>query len=330
MKQILKVFDYIFILRPVYLYPVWMIFLAGYYLQADYAAAAVQEGANGVAAGNGGFLIVGVALTCLMAAVFVLNQVMERNAAGGQDALSLIAPDKLTPKVAFVEASALSVVALILAFVFSVPVGVLAFLLLLVAGILYNFSPFNWKDKPVLAFSTAGFSALLIFLTGWLVGGNLSQQAALASLPYILTIVALSIYAAIPLGDSDSPQGHESGVATGKETTALYFGLALEIVTLVLAFILHDELIFYPTLFSLPFLVWAVVTMDRVEMARALKYPIFLLCLSLSFKWTLINGNYALFFVLLGIYLFSKVYYRLRFGINYPSLSSVPIRAYSK
>jgi len=322
MKQLLRPLDYLFVLKPVLLYPVWTLFLAGYYVQAKTVVAAESVATNGAAHDLAGpnVLLVGVAVTLLMGAIFVLNQVMERNKITSRSKVILIAPEHLTPKVAFIEASVLLTASLILGFVSSVFIGLLLLAILVLAGVLYNFHPFNLKDRPIFAFLTTGFVSFLIFSLGWLVAGGFTNQLWLFSVPYVLMILAIYVYASIE--ENEPVPEMKNARLSERAKMALYTGLVLEVTALVIAYFLKDEFVFYPLLFSLPFFIWAIMRLTPQELGRAVNYPIFLLALTLSFKQVLAHSGYSLFFILLGVYFLSKLYYRFQFDINFPNLAS--------
>ncbi len=139
------------------------------------------------------------------------------------------------------------------------------------------------------------------------------------SIPYICISVAAYLIGTLP----DERKGEKKAVAFGAEfgvRTTVYTALFFDIVAIVVAYLLRDELIFYPAFFSLPFFVWAAISLNMHDVVRAMKYPIFIFALTVCFKWEIAYGNYALFFVIAGLYVVSKIYYRLQFGVNYPSL----------
>jgi len=322
MKQLLKLLDYLFVLKPVLLYPVWTLFIAGYYVQAKVVVAAENVATNGTATDPSGpnVLLVGAAVTLLMGAIFVINQVMERNKLESRSRMVLIAPDHLTPKVAFIEAALLLAASLVIGFISGPLIGVLLLVILVLAGILYNFHPFSLKDRPVSAFLTTGLVSFLIFALGWLVAGAPTTQLGLFSIPYVFMILAVYVYASI---EEEKPgPGQKKSTLSERAKIALYTGLVLEITALVIAFVLKDEFVFYPLLFSLPFFIWAIMRLTPQDLGRAINYPVFLLALTLSFKQGLAHSGYSFFLILLAVYFLSKLYYRLRFGINFPNLAS--------
>lgn len=321
MKKLLKPFDYIFVLQPVLFFPVWAVFLAGFYIQNKLFGA--EHATNGTAAHlQYQYVWVGLALTGLMGAIFILYQVMERDAGNSGNPVRLIASGLLTPKAAFIEAVVLLVVVMIAGFVLAPKIAALFFMLVLVAGVLYNFSPFKLKDRPVQALLVNGLVALLIFTSGWVVNGVLSVDVLIHAIPYVCAAMALFVYTSLRPVESDGGAGAARTFAEkyGMAVTA-YAGLLLNVAAFTSGFLLADELIFYPAFFSLPVFVWALVKLKPEEFTRAAGYMILLLAISVSFKWHVVNGNNTLFWVLLGLYIVSRAYYRLRFGIRYPSLA---------
>ncbi|RMF58523.1 MAG: hypothetical protein D6743_17580 [Calditrichaeota bacterium] len=324
MKRILKLFDYIFVLRPTLFFPVWTVFLAGFYTESKVDAAVVADAAatNGHLSPQPDFIWVGTFLTLLMGAVFILNQIMDRHTDDKNRKLFLIAQGHLTPKAAFIESVILIAAALGFAFVFSVQMGTLFLAILLLTGYLYSFSPFSFKDRPLLGLLANALGALLIFAAGWLVYGRPAETVLLHSVPYVCAVA--SVYLCTTLLDVQGDAASQKitfGVKYGMKTT-IYVALLLETISMVSAYFLNDEIIFYPAFFSFPFFVWAGFRLRLKDVMRAIKYPILLLAFTVGIKWSLIYGRYDFFLLLLGVYAASKLYYKLRFGINYPNLST--------
>ncbi len=331
MKKLLHLFDYVFVLRPTLFLPVWTIFFAGFFVQNKFSLAATNDAVtalNGSTTGLPSFVTVAFALTLLMGAVFILNQIMDRRSDSKNQKLFLVAQGHITPKAAFVEAVTLIVLGLGLGFAFSPGgglernVGVQFLAILLVTGVLYSFKPFSWKDRPVLGLVANALGALLIFATGWVVAGPPNSEMLLHAVPYLLSVAAVYLYTTLPDREGDQ--------ATDKVTFSVKYGFNATIVAgfvcvlaaATVALVLRDEIVFYPAFFSLPFFLWVLVKKRMEDVFRAIKYPILILAVTISIKFKLELNTWAFFYVLLGVYLVSKVYYKLRFNINYPSLSA--------
>lgn len=318
MKRLLKQLDYIFVLRPTLFFPVWTVFLAGFFVQQKFGVAATHATNHSTshATLNSNALWIGVALTLLMGAVFVLNQIRDRFTDHQNRKLFLIAHGHLSPKAAFIESLILIAASFVLAFLFSSAVMDLLFLVIFViTGLLYSFKPFSWKDKPIMGMVTNIAGAFLIFAVGWTLKGTLSLEMLLHAVPYASAVAAVYLYTTLP--DIEGDQSSEKmtfAVKYGTKAT-VYAGLAFEIFSLVTAYILDDPVIFYPAFFSLPFFIWAALKLDMKDVLRAVKYPILFLALAVCV-------DVPKFFILLvAVYFLSKLYYRFRFGINYPVLN---------
>jgi 4-hydroxybenzoate polyprenyltransferase len=317
MKRLLKPFDYIFVLRPTLFFPVWTVFLAGFFVQQKFGVAATNSTINDTTVNYQGkdFLIVGLLLTLLMGAVFIVNQIRDRDTDHQNKKLFLIAHGHLTPKAAFIEAAVLITLSIAFAFKFSLMVGILFLVIFLVTGILYSFKPFSWKDKPISGLITNIIGAILIFGAGWIIYGSVTRDMLVHALPYASAVAAVYLYTTLLDVKGDvSSEKVTFGVKYGDKAT-IYLGLIFELLALVMALILNDEIIFYPAFFSLPIFIWAAVKLRIKDVVRAIKYSILLLSLAVSIKLP------QYFFLLVGVYVISKIYYKLRFGINYPNLT---------
>lgn len=324
MKQLLKPFDYFFILKPIMFFPVWVLFLSGYYVQNKTEPYLHSEGniSNGVAAfGEDRLIWLGLAVTILMGAIFVLNQVMERKSSEAKSKFTFIAPEMLTPKSAFIESSILIVLTLCFSFFFFWKIGVLAFIILLLLGYLFNFSPFAWKDKLILALLAKLVTAFLLFGGGWFFNGRLSSALVIQASPYLCFFLSLLLFEAVENSPSDDSQGKSAFAEKFGFSTTLFVAVVLTVVSIAIAFILKDELIFYPALFALPFFLWAAISAKNCEVERSLKYAMVFLIIAISFKWGILFKNYFFIGTVATIYFSAKIYYRLRFGVNYPTLA---------
>ena len=312
MKQLLKPLDYVFVLRPFFMYAVWALFLAGFYSQSKFSQNNPNEATNHSLFTNvDNILLVGIFLTCLMGAVFILNQIMDRDKK--VTALPrLIATGFLTPKSAFIEAIVLVTPALIFGFYFSIWIGVLFLVILLFMGIFYNFAPFKWKDKPIVALLMSFLSSFLIFSIGWMLRGQFSINLAIQAIPYAFLIAATYLLFSSTESGEEASEQTTFAAKFGLQRT-LVIALIFEIIALVSAFLLKEELAFYPALFSLAVFIWVLIKSNRTEIVRAVKYPVFLLAAAVCIKWLITHQGYNFFFFLVGVYLVSKLYYNFRF-----------------
>jgi hypothetical protein len=323
MKKPLQPLDYLFVLRPVQFYAVWAVFLAGFFVQNRFGVAATHLDVSNTtsASSDGNLLWIGLSLTLLLGAVFVVNQIMSRDAAS-KDKANLIAQGNITPRVALIEAGILFVAALGAGFFLSPKIGLLMIATAIIGGFLYNFKPFNWKDQPLLSLAANVVGALLIFIAGWVIRGSISTDAVVHSLPYLS--MAASIYLLTTVSDSKSKQADAPSSFAEKYgiPTTVYSGLALQVAATILGFVFADELIFYAAFFAVPFSAWAAVKLKTEDVRRAVGYSILLVTIAVLIKYQLFASSYSLFFIMLGFYFFSRFYYRFRFGLDYPRIGA--------
>jgi 1,4-dihydroxy-2-naphthoate octaprenyltransferase len=323
MKKILKFLDYIFVLRPTSFFSVWTIFLAGFFVQNKFGVAATPTMSTSALA-NGGqsdFLWVGLFLTLLIGAIFILNQIKDRSHEAGGDKPALIGQEHLTPKLAFFEAVILIVAAVAFGFFFSVNMGIVFLVILIFLGILYNFKPFAWKDKPILGLVANILFVFLLFNGGWIINGTPHPDMVLYAIPYLCAAAAVYLYSTLPTSKEDGQAEKVTfGVKYGFKMT-VYVGCILISVSLISAYRLSDELIFYPAFFSLPFFVWTAVKLRMEDVYRAISFPIMLLTLTTCIKYKIEINSLVYFFIIVGLYFLCKAYYRFRFGMDYPRLS---------
>lgn len=323
MKKFLKPFDYLFVLRPVQFYAVWAVFLAGFFVQNKFGVAATQFSANSgvVEMGDSGLLLVGLCLTLLMGAMFLLNQVMNREYSA-KDQANLIAQGEITPQAALIEAGALLGLSLISAFMVSPKIVFPFVVMAALAGYLYNFKPFIWKDKPLMSLAANVIGAFLIFALGWMIRGAVTMATAVHAIPYLCLGASIYLYATLPDpkeagAASKSLFGEKSGFEM-----SIYVGIALQVIATAFGFFLKDETIFYAAFFAIPFSVWAAVKLKMEDVRRTVGYSILLLTLAVLIKYQIEFHSYALFFGMVIFYFLAKAYYKFRFGLDYPRIGA--------
>jgi 4-hydroxybenzoate polyprenyltransferase len=323
MKKLLKPLDYIFLLRPTWFFVVWTVFLAGFFVQNKFGIAAPSTPTNNSAAAmsESPVLWVGLALTLLMGAIFILNQVMDRQS-DQKNRMHLIARGQVSPRSALLEAGILILASLTMAFHVSPSIGILFLIILVTTGYVYSFKPFSWKDQPHLSLVVNVLGTFLIFGAGWIIRGGMTVDMALYAFPYACAVAAVYLCTTLPDAEGESSvQKVTFGVKYGLKIT-VYAGLALVVAAVILGYVLDDELIFYAAFFSVPVFSWAAIMLKLEDAHRAIKYSILLLAAALAIKYKIELNSYLYFFILLGVYLVSKFYYKFRFGIDYPRLSA--------
>lgn len=302
-------FDYFFILRPLILVPVWDFFLIGGYR---------ARGARGFTWD----LVLGLFIyTLLMGGVYILNQIMDIETDRINKKLFLLSAGYVTVKTATFQMTALWLAAVILAYKFG-----LAFMLLialsLILGVVYSLPPIKLKGKPFLDLLANGFGyGLVNFGLGWLIFRPFTWSVLVIFLPYLLSIAAVFVNTTIVDAEGDRK--------AGERTTAVLIGApmsyalsSLLMAGAVIASALRKDLIcLIPAAVSLPlFLVAALYCFQKNTVNRKLTVLSFRLP---GLLFTLVAGYlyppYFLFLILLLIAM--RIYYKKRFGMNYPTLA---------
>lgn len=307
LKKLLTILDYVFLLRPTLCYPVWIFFIAGHWGARQAFPDSEWQVVDA--------LLIVSAVTLLMGAVYILNQLQDVETDRANHKLFIIADGIVSVRSAYTEAVILSLVSLAAGFMFHPYIGVLFVLLFIITGIFYNYPPTRWKDRPLMGMVANGMGCVLIYLIGWLAVRSQLRIPAHAWL-YGVAGISVSLNTTLPDMEGDRLAGKRTfAVAYGIEATAIA-ALVVEALTIGWAWYLKEWLLFWPAVLVLPLFVWAVITRKRADVMRATKVSVVALALAVCVicPWVLIPV-FAVFFL-------SKFYYRKRFDFNYPTFKS--------
>ena len=297
-----KFLDYIFLARPVLLPPVWTIFLLGYHRNA------LHSGHKGLM-----FLAL-ILLTFLSGAIYALNQIYDVESDRINRKLFLLADNIIPKRNAAIEAALLNALSIFFAYVLSTSLGIL-FTLGTALGFAYSAPPFALKNKPLggLLSNALGHGSL-VFLMGWCAGSTLSIKGMVYSIPYFLAVGAIYLNTTVPDKEGDIKAGKITLAGKWGESSTKLFSTFLVFVALIYSLFLKDYPFSLVAFVSLPFFVYTLFSQDNQRVMLATKVAVF--CLSI------LAGIFYLwyFILLLLVYVISKIYYKQRFGVNYPSL----------
>ena len=311
MARVIRLLDYVFILRPTLFFPVWIVFGAGYITFQP----PTGEMTPGESESGAGIWIVGTLLTLLMGSAYILNQIIDIPIDRENNKLFLIADGHVPLRHAYIAMSGTALFALSGAFLLEPTLGWLFVAIYLITGILYSVPPFVWKDRPLAGLLANFFGAVLIYTCGARAAGTSGADPLLLAVPCALAVA--SVYLLTTIQDRKGDAVHR------KMTFAVKFGIRntvavaalLELLALSLAWLLQDAIMFYPALLSAPLFLLAAWNNDKRAVVRAIKFPILLLALMVSLFWMPL-------LLLLGLtYFLAKGYYYARFGLKYPSLN---------
>ncbi len=311
MNRIVKLFDYVFVLRPTLFFPVWTVYAAGYFAYHRFAPAGMNGATRGLAWNS--ICLLGF-LTLLMGSAYILNQICDRETDARNHKLFLIAQQHISLPVAWGEMIVLAAIGMIAAYWHSAEMAILFAIIFLCTGIFYSVAPFQWKDHPFWGLFANACGAVLIFTAGWWSVEVESLLALRHALPYALAVGAVYLYTTLLDVEGDAETNKLTfGVKYGWRST-IFAGAILQWCATALALWVQDPIILYPALVAAPFFLWATLKQRHGDVARAIKMPILFLALAICWKvW-----QYLL--VLAFVFFFSKWYYQRRFGLKYPSL----------
>ena len=193
--------------------------------------------------------------------------------------------------------------------------GLALVVLLILSGWLYNYPPMAWKDRPIMGIVTNATGGLIIYCLGWMTtgGGSLCPPQVAA---YTLAGAAVFLNTTLPDMAGDEKTGKITfGVRYGVEATAVW-ALILETLTVILAFILRDWLLFIAGFVVFPLFIVGVFKRTVPNVLWATKFSVLALAgaICIVHPWYLVP--------VFVVFFFSKWYYKKRFNFNYPSFKS--------
>lgn len=300
--------DYLFVLRPILLVPVWTLILAGYYRGQRFASLAPERWRWPA---DLWWLLLFYSL--LMGAVYIVNQIFDVETDRRNKKLFLVAEGYVNRTAIWIEAAVLMSGAIGLSFLKFTPQMGYIMLASGCLGLLYSVPPFKFKAKPFLDMLANGLGyGLLAFAAGWVAGGRYTDAVWLLSLPYVLAVSSVYLNTTIPDYASDRATGNiTTGVFLGGRAT-VWLALILMLLSLVLAIALSDALAAVAAGCALPLFLAAALTgkMKWTMLSYQGGALVLVLLLGLVFPF---------YFVLLLITFVSlRLYYKWRFGMNYP------------
>ncbi len=322
----MKIFDYIFLLRPMLIIPVWTITLLGAraaewrtrgtdpftldrYPFADFSVDDKQ------------MLLTLLVATLLAGGVFILNQIYDIESDRQNKKLFLLPEGHVSPSEAWVLYILTTTVAIVGAFLLNWQMGFL-FIAGAALGFQYSYPGLKLKEHSYKAFRNNVLGhGMLAFLFGWVMTmkapGEFTQfniEGILRSLSYCFAVGAVYLNTTLPDLEGDK--------ATGKKTYALEWGLektlrislTMTVVAVVLSAMTADYAMTISAAITLPFF-WIAKTRKSISLAT-LASKVAILALSL-FAAIYFPIYLAVVFVVIVA---TRIYYAARFSMQYPVL----------
>jgi 4-hydroxybenzoate polyprenyltransferase len=310
----MKYLDYIFVLRPTLFFPVWTVFLAGFHASVLFDPKNNLPGSEIIKINNP--ILAAILLTLLMGAVYIFNQAADIESDQKNQKLFFLANGIIKKNTAIIEGIVLTIFSIGAALFLDYRLGLIFIVVFIFTGIIYNFKPFAWKDKPILGIVINFCGGWSVAASGWIAGGNTSWQFVVYAVPYAIGLVAVYLLTTLPDIDGDKTTGKITfGVKYGKRAST-YLAVVFEFSTVVFSYLLKDYMLFLPALFSFPLFLIAAVSQEMEDIFRAIKFTVLFASLAVCLKYP------VYFLVILVTFYFSKWYYRKRFGLEYPKFAA--------
>jgi len=298
----LKYLDYIFVLRPVLMVPVWTILLLGHHQGSRYGSS------------NRSLFWLFIFSTIIIGGVYLLNQIYDLETDRKNKKLFFLAEVHISQKTAWIYTALLYFLSVVPSYFLSLTIGII-FTLGFILSFLYSAPPFCLKNKTYGGLLANVIShGTLVFLAGFFARTSFSLRAILFSLPYVLAVGAVYINTTLPDIEGDKMAGKMTfGVRYGILKSTLISTL-LVILSIVFALIFLDLPFLFSAILSLPFYLFALVTKEVGKSVLATKSSILFLSLAAGYF-------YPWYFVILILgFLATRLYYSKRFNLEYPGL----------
>ncbi|HEY5133856.1 MAG TPA: UbiA family prenyltransferase [Candidatus Krumholzibacteriaceae bacterium] len=303
-----KPVDYIFLLRPMILIPVWTFYLLGARHGANASGVAIE--AAHLAAGL-------VSFTALLGAIYIMNQIADRAADLAGNKLFLIPRGIITVRAAWIEAAALVVVSFALALATLSALFAVILAVSLVLGAAYSLEPVRLKRRPVVdVLANAAGNGVLNTLAGWVAAG--APIAGWTSLiPYPFAVASVHLATTLADVEADSKMGFKtSGVMLGV-SRGLFCSTALMGGAAVASYVTGNNPALIASILSLPFFLIPVRSITgparNPDALIPAKTATIIFSIAAGFLFPLYVPALA------AVILLTRLYYARRFGIEYPS-----------
>jgi 4-hydroxybenzoate polyprenyltransferase len=325
-KSIIKLLDCFFLLRIPLLAPVWTILILGWITGNRDAKVGGILSSAACSAGNEGYLWIALTgFSLLVASIYVVNQIADIESDRINHKLFLLPQGLVSVRTAWVLACACCAGGLAISFLFPIIVTVI-FIVSLVLGVLYNLPPASLKNHAWGGVVANFFGhGMCTYLVGWVAahvactGEAISwSQGLISSLAPGFANAAVYIATTIPDADGDKATGKKTFcVAFGPKRTAIA-ALCFCAGALATSFFMEHNawLMIITAAISLVLFIWLAVSTEKRLAFQSFKWPVFLLT---AFVAVMVPA-YAV--LILATFYGSRLYYKRRFGIDYPTFKS--------
>ena len=253
-------------------------------------------------------------ITFLVGAVYILNQIFDIESDRLNQKLFFLAQGHISVRAAIIETILLNILSVIPAFIISWQLGLL-FTAGMFFGIIYSTPPLSFKNRSIGGLILNALAhGNIAFLIGWCMNQSLSWQSLAFSLPYMLAVSAIYLNTTIPDINGDRMTGKLTlAVKWGKERV-MFLSSLLVIMSIILSLLMKDIPFLIASSLSLPFFILCAITGKERYITAATKLAILLLSIAagIFYPWY--------FAVLIIGFVGTRLYYKARFNLDYPTL----------
>lgn len=316
-----EILDYIAVIRPMLLVPVWTMLLIGYY-RAEMAFTNPNQSEQVQFAPFEFYPQLELVKTfiiysMLMGAVYILNQICDVKTDSVNNKLYLVAKGYVNNRVLKIEIAALSMGAsfFTICYFSDKPFYIGLVFLSALLGSIYSLPPFRLKGRAIFDLLTniCGYG-FVAFFAGWLSKSKaeLNWMAFGAALPYALFVAAAFINTTLPDIEGDRENGDSTtGTLLGVKKSCFLSAFFIILAALI-SWAIKDKLALTISLFSLPLFVIMAIRAEIKIVTMTTKVSLLALSVAIGIKMP----YYLL--LLLGTIVSVKWYYWLRFRVKYP------------
>jgi len=310
-SPLLRIFDYIFVLRPMLFFPGWSTLLAGYFIGYKRQLILTPEQWHNV--NHLQVLQLFAIFAAAMGGSFLLNQLQDRESDRQNNKLFIISEGHVPLWSVWLEAALLISGSIAAAFYFSLQLGLLVVAFNILTGYLYNFKPFEMKNHPWRSLLANTLMGWLAFALGWVVFFPLGWPALTEALPYVFLNTALYLYTTLP--DINGDQAAQKRTLSVKYSLSaiLYSAFVLYVFAFVSAVLLHDTTALLIDALSAVFFILTLRNKDVPSAVRSTKFTIFFFAAVVCLKWPL-----YLLIMIIGFFA-TRWYFKQRFDFDYPN-----------
>jgi len=311
----IKKFDHVYITRPMLFFPGWNTLLAGYLVAKGEAPLFfhLKEGLYNIYFWRSDVVLTMLAFMFAMGGSFILNQLQDTDSDHKNKKLFLIDENLVSRRGALFESLVLLVSAILTGLFLGKTVFLLLILFIFITAYLYNYQPFQFKNRPIGGLILNAFMGWIAFALGWALILPVSGTFWIDSLPYLCLNTSLYLLTILPDAAGDRSSGKVTFCVKYGEKTAIYLAGLLYTLSFLLALINNDHLILFIDFLLSYFMLRLIISTQISAAIRAIKMAVFFFSIIICIKFPL----YILPMIL--VFFMTRYYYQRRFDYDYPN-----------